>query len=380
MSFSVATICLVALHGGPADHFATFVECWPKNVGAIEIYASGAALKKFQERGIEVKKSFSVDQISSAEEDMLAEELAKTCTAASAVITDVGHRFDVKIQKALSRHATHVLRIAYYDNFEPYVPGGYSIVAAQVMLAAQHILFANFNLTTTSIFQEPGSEIDFGSRKKVGIGFYPVNQATKIAQRRVTEHLSVRHALFSKNALVENGQKILVYFGGNNEEYFTEAFPAFLKLLEEGMEQSDLGNLVIVIQQHPGAKGENIDRNMVSAWMSKQSEILKAPRIILSDLNSDEAQIVADGVLYHQTSMALQFFLADLPMAQIGHKVFQDTLVRNQLIPSVTNVGQFIDVINSLTHQNKQNAQKIILEDLGIKANWLENLEQAMKI
>lgn len=196
MLISTATICLIACHGGPADHFATFAESLPKNVGIIEIYASGAALNKFQERRIEVKKSFSTDQISLEEEDILAKEIATACAAASVVITDVGHRFDVKIQKALSQYAPHVLRLAYYDNPESYVPGGYSAVAAEVMLVADSILFANANLTVNSIFQEPGNEIDFGSRKKVGIGYYPIKKAEEIAQRRATERLSIRRGLF----------------------------------------------------------------------------------------------------------------------------------------------------------------------------------------
>lgn len=171
----------------------------------------------------------------------------------------------------------------------------------------------------------------------------------------------------------------MVYFGGNNEEYFTKAFPAFLDLLEEGMVQANFSNLVIVIQQHPGAKKENFDGNKVSAWMSKQNETLKVPKIIISDFSSDEAQIVADGALYYQTSMGPQFVLAGIPTIQIGHETFQDILVRNQLSPSVTNVGQLINVIDGLTHQNKQIPKEIILKGLGIKANWLENLEQAMK-
>ena len=64
MSVSVAAVCLIACHGGPADHFATFAESLSRDVGAIEVYASGPALKKFQERGIEVKVPFSIDKIS----------------------------------------------------------------------------------------------------------------------------------------------------------------------------------------------------------------------------------------------------------------------------------------------------------------------------
>lgn len=139
MSFlaSAAAVCLIACHGGPADHFATFAESLSQSAETIEVYATGPALKKFQERGIEVKVPFFIDKISPEEEDVLAEQIAKSCSTASVIITDVGHAFDIKIQKALARQATHVPRFAYYDNPESYVPGGYSAVATEVMLAVQ---------------------------------------------------------------------------------------------------------------------------------------------------------------------------------------------------------------------------------------------------
>lgn len=37
MSFSAsaAVVCLIVCHGGPADHFATFAENLPKDVGVV---------------------------------------------------------------------------------------------------------------------------------------------------------------------------------------------------------------------------------------------------------------------------------------------------------------------------------------------------------
>lgn len=380
MSFSAsaAAVCLIACHGGPADHFATFAESLSSNGRTIEIYASGPALKKFQERKIEVKGPFSIDAISPGEEDALAEQIAKACSTASVVITDVGHAFDIKVQKALARLAPKVSRLAYYDNPESYVPGGYSAIATEVMLAAQGILFANSNLAKAPLFHEPGKEIDFGTRKKMGIGYYPIHQAEKIAKRRAEEHLSMRQVLFSKNGLVDTGQKVLVYFGGNNEEYFSKAFPAFLSLLEQGIKQSDFSHLIIVLQQHPGAKSKNLDGNAASNWMDMHGKVRTAPRIILSDFTSDDAQIVADGAFYYQTSMGPQFVLAGIPTIQVGHETFQDILVKNQLCPSVTNVDQLVGVINDMSHQKKEIPREVILEGLGIKANWLQLLEEAI--
>lgn len=380
MSFSAlaAAVCLIVCHGGPADHFATFAENLPK-VEAIEIYASGPALKKLQERGVAVTFPFSLDKISPEDEDALAEQIAKACSKAKVVITDVGHAFDIKVQKALARQATHVPRLAYYDNPEPYVPGGYSAVAAEVMQAAQGILFANSNLTQAPIFQAPNTVIDFGSREKVGIGYYPINQAEEIAKRRTEEKPMLRQALLQKNDIEDTGQKVLVYFGGNNEEYFSKALPAFLSLLEQGMEQSDFTNLVIVLQQHPGAKAKNTDRNLFEDWASKYRQTPQAPRIIISDSNSDDAQTVADGALYYQTSMGPQFVLAGIPTIQVGHETYEDILVRNRLSPSVTSVDHLIEVIADLNQQKKEVQRDVILEGLGIKQDWLQTLETTLK-
>ena len=343
------------------------------------MYASGPALEKFKQRGIEVHKTFCIDGISLEEEDVLAETIAKACSTFSVIITDVGHAFNSKVQQALARIKPSVCRLAYYDNPESYVPGGYSEAAAKVMLAANGVLFANSNLANASIFSKPENKIDFGSCKNIGIGFYPINQAKIIAEKRTTNKLSMRNKLFFKNDLKDVDQKILVYFGGNNEEYFSKALPAFFFFLERGMEQSDFTNLVIVIQQHPGAKTKNVDGIITSEWIEKYSKNNKAPKIILSDFSSDDAQIIADGAFYYQTSMGPQFVLAGIPTVQVGHKTFEDILVRTRLTSSVTTVDEFISVINSLSDQQKKISQEVIFEGLGIKPNWLEIMENAIK-
>lgn len=380
MPFSTlaAAVCFVVCHGGPADHFATFTENLSKN-DQIEIYASGPALKKLQERGIPVQVPFSLEGISHAEEDVLAEKIAKACSAAKIVITDVGHSFDIKVQQALERLAINVSRFAYYDNPEPYVPGGYSEVAAQVMQVAQGILFASSNLAEASIFQTTDKEIDFGSRKKIGIGYYPINQSEKIAKRRTEEKSILRQRLLQKNSMVDRGQKILVYFGGNNEEYFLKALPAFLSLLEKGMDQSDFINLIVVLQQHPGAKSQNLDRNLFEEWASKYGQTSHAPKIIISDFNSDDAQTLADQALYYQTSMGPQFVLAGISTIQVGHETYEDILVRNGLIPSVTRVDQLLEAIDSLNKQSKEVDRNVILKGLGIKQDWLQTLKTVIK-
>jgi hypothetical protein len=368
MSFftSAAAVCFIASHGGPADHFATFTERLSKEVAKIDIYASGPALTKFQERGITVKCTFSADDINAD----WAKQLTKICSSANVVITDVGHPSAIAIQEALATEAPHILRLAYYDNPEAYVPGGYSATATKVMQASQGVLFANSHLAET---------MDLGTIKKIGLGYYPTKPAEKIAKRRLEEKGILRQKLLENNNITDNGQKVLVYFGGNNEEYFLKAFPAFLSLLEQGMTTPNFQELVVVLQQHPGAKKTNTDRNQCEEWAIKHIRTAQIPKIVISNFSSDEAQIVADGALYYQTSMGPQFVLAGIPTMQIGHETYEDILVKNDLIPSITNVDQLLEALGTLKEKQIEVPQKVLFNGLGIKEDWLQILEQTIK-
>jgi hypothetical protein len=375
-----AAICFVALHAGPAEHFATFAKNLSNDGVTVEVFASGPALKKFQDHGFETVTSFSLDHLSLEEEDALAEQLAKVSSKCTVIMTDVGHPFDIKLQKAVARQSKTVHRLAYYDNSEPYVPGGYSETASQVMLAADEVLFANSHLANAPLFQEPGKEILFGTVKKIGIGYYPTPQADEIAKRRISQPPSIRRQLFLKNNLEDKGQKVLVYFGGNNNEYFTKAFPAFLSFLTEGIQSFDFSHLIFVLQQHPGAKKINLDVNMLTEWASRYGNEAYAPKIVISDLTSEDAQVVADEAFYYQTSMAPQFILAGIPTVQIGHETFPDILVRNRLIPTVTNTCQFIEVIENLACPQYEIPRNVVLEQLGIKKDWFETLKKHLEL
>lgn len=416
MSVSMSTaVCLIACHGGPADHFATYADALAKKGYDVQIHATGPALKKFQDKGIEVKFTFSLDNLSAEEEANLAQTIAKTCSAASIIITDVGHAFDIKIQKALKTHATKVPSLAYYDNPEPFVPGGYSSTAAEVMEIAEGILFANETLAKAKIYSAVGKEIDFHDKKRFGIGYYPVSQAEKIAEKRKTDHETARSTFLMKHGIKDEGQKVLVYFGGNNEEYFSKAFPKFLSFVAESSERTDLKdtanglksftseaetaeptgslevtkietgalkpipkNTVIVIQQHPGAKGKNQDGQQVEAWLKMLEGQVNMPKIILSDFSSDDAQVLADAAFYYQTSMGPQFALVGIPTVQIGHETYEDILVRNHLAPSVTTAKGLVEVIANLDQMGKTPKENL-LTNLGIKENWLETLENAIQ-
>lgn len=372
-----AAICFIACHGGPADHFSTYAEALSKQGYNVQVHATGPALKKFQDRAVEVKFPFSLESLNPDEEDELATTIAKTCSKASVVLTDVGHAFDIKIHIALKTHAENTPRFAYYDNPEPFVPGGYSTTAADVIGLAQGVLFANATLAHSNNYSAPGKEIDFTHKKRFGIGYYPVAQAEKIAEKRRLEHDIFRAAFLTANGLHDTGQKILVYFGGNNEEYFSKAFPAFLDILEKTSAETDLGNYVVVLQQHPGAKVKNLDGSQVQNWLTANYKKTTMPKIIISDFSSDQAQILADAALYYQTSMGPQFALAGIPAIQTGHETYDDILVRNKLAPSAVTAEGFIQVLEYIEKPQEISKQDL-LNSLGIKEDWQAALEQAL--
>jgi hypothetical protein len=369
-AIAAAAICLIACHGGgPADHFATFAKQLAIEGIPVKIFAAGQALKKFQDLKIAVDMPFILENLESDEEERLAVEIAKGCSMSFAVLTDVGHAFDIKLQQALARHAQHVPRFAYYDNPQDYVPGGYSAIASEVMLAAQGIIFSNANLANAPIYQEPNHEVNLDRQLRVGIGYYPgVLKAQEIAERRNSESLLLRSQLLSKHGLVDQGQRIVVYFGGNNEEYFNKAFPAFLSVLTD----TQLKELIILIQQHPGAIAKNLDGQQAMERLKGQN----SPCLLISDLSSDEAQILADAALYYQTSMAAQFVFEGIPTAQVGHEKYPDVLTTNGF-PALTDSASLKQF---LIEPTQEIPLEPIYRDLGIREDWFSELRKALKV
>lgn len=351
-----SVIYFIACHAGPADHFATFADELCLRGHSVQIYATGAALKKCQDRNKDLTIPFSLEGVSEEEAWAL---LAKSCSRADAVITDVGHPFAIALQKALKDQAPQTAHLAYYDNPEAYVPGGYSSVASEVMQEAEVVLFANSHLVKAR-------EIDVPSAKRIGLGYYPTAQAEKLSARRKNEQSALRAKLFAKYSLVDRGQKVLVYVGGNNEEYFTKAFPAFLAL----MGQVDLSETVLLLQQHPGAKEKNRDGKLVHAWNGKTAPFL------ISEFTTDDALVVADAMLYYQTSMGPQFVLAGIPTIQVGHEVYEDILVRNGLCHTATTPEALTVALTDLEAPSNETQ---ILDGLGISPDWADRLEAALE-
>ncbi len=371
MSVAAKALCIIACHGGPADHFATFVERLTEQGCPVQVCASGPALKKFEERNITVDLAFDAE-VSKENFQALAQEISKACSA-RVVLTDVGHAFDEELQRAFAEQAPQVLRLAYYDNPEPFVPGGYSDVAARVMSSAHRVLCANSLLVQDGTFPAP-------REKRVAIGYYPVTQAEQMVEKRRSASFW-RNILFSNLQIPDEGQKILVYFGGNNTNYFNKAFPAFLQFLSQAIDIGhDLSNFIVVLQQHPGAKAKNEDWNACEVWIRKYGLSPKAPRrICFSNKTSQEIMVVADAALYFQTSMGPLFALSGIPTIQVAHETYPDVLVRGGLCPSVTNAEALVKALSGIQPITVSEQQKAtIYKSLGIQEKWLDNLKKAL--
>ncbi len=356
MLMAIPIICYIACHGASSDHFATFIQSKASENVEIRVYAAQDMSKKFSE----VKRIFALNNVDDSE------AIAKECADASLVITDVGHLFSATIHRALEKHAPNARRVAYYDNPESYVPGGYSETAKAVMQAAQVVLFANANLASETLYSSPAVAIDLTAQKKIGLGYYPLAQAELIAEQRTNRQADERAKFLDACQIKDIKQKICVYFGGNNEEYFEKVFPAFLTILDEAAGSEDLSQHLFVLQQHPAAKKSNRD--------AQQLARLQHVKIIVSNVASDIAQIIADQALYYQTSMGPQFVLAHIPTSQVGHERYDDVLVRNNLIDSITTYQQLASTLTSSQMQNIP--RELLLSGLGISSEWPKNLSE----
>jgi hypothetical protein len=376
-------VCFIVCDSGPAIHFAEFAKnLIVEDQLRIVIYASGSAQAKLQEfhfpDSIDLFH-FMLDGLSSEEEQNLANEILENCVTqgVQTIIVDIANKFDIKLQEAFNKLDVTLLNIrfwCYYDNSEQYVPGGYSIRSGEMIKLSQNILFANMNLNkrNSNIFSLPNVRINLNSKNIQGIGYYPIEIAERLEKRREIEQEILREKYGWNNI-----KYIFVYFGGNNNAYYEQAFPNFLSSLSQ-IDKKLFEDIIFLIHQHPVAKIQNHDGHLFQKWLLNNHHI----RAILSQLTSDEAQIIANGILYYQTSMAPQFALIGLPIIQVGHEIYEDILVRNNLCETATNS---IELINGLEILKKKNQlsnslqqKQLIYDAIGYNPNWLNNLRNVI--
>jgi len=362
MITEIPEVYFVACHPAAGAHFADFYyELDKRGKVRCRMIAAEKAAEELAKRGIPVTRFYEEKKplkvLSLEEQEELASTVAKICKKATCVITDLGHNFSALVQKKLSEESPSIIRIAYYDNPETYVPGEYSLTVARTMEYAQTILFANRNLAQAEIFSSPGIPVDLEGKTRAGLGYANFKEIEELKEKR-----SCR-----KN------QKFAVYFGGANEVYYTKAFPRFLEIVTCASNLQDLSDWSIVIQQHPRSVLEgNRDGHLLEEWKKKANE--RAPRISLSKFSFNDALTATDLALYYQTGAAAKFMLLGIPAAQVGHEPYLDILVRNQFCPTVTDEKQFLEMLDNLQIPSLETQSKIALES-GIDPSWPEALE-----
>ncbi|PIS02738.1 MAG: hypothetical protein COT85_01525 [Chlamydiae bacterium CG10_big_fil_rev_8_21_14_0_10_42_34] len=360
MAIAAASICFIACHGGPADHFCTFAQELKKNGRQVEIYASALTFQKFWEKGL--------NPISM--QDLNAKEVAEKCKNCSVVITDVGDLFDEQVQKALAECAPGVTRYAYYDNPEDFVTVEYSATATKVMAAANRVLFANVHLEKVPVLDGDKVPVDLPEEKRVGLGYYPVENAQKIGRDRLEQKGEIRKEFFSKWEIEDQGQKILVYTGGCNDVYFAEAFPKFLEVISDSAGHKDFSKYLIVLQQHPRAKVDNRDLEILQKWNTDRGAGIS---FVVSDSATNEVMKMADAMIYYQTSMSPQFALAGIATIQVGHDDFKDCLVKSKLCSAVKNAGEFLAALDRLDGSDEVSSE-VVEKGIGYLPDWKERL------
>lgn len=368
-------VSFIVHHAGAAEHFSAFAKRLLEAGYPVDFWATGIALKKLTDWGFEVKHPFTLDQLTSEGLHQLAETISKAC-AQTFVFTDVGHSFDLVLHRVF--RSNRLMSMPYYENPEPFVPGGYSEMFGKVMDFAERVGLGNSNLAEQPLYSAPGQQIFFDEQvMRYGIGYYPVGDAEKIALSRVENQARVRAEFLVSQGLVEQGQKILAYLGGNNEEYFNEAFPAFLSFVAGALDQIDLSKLIIIFQPHPGAIALNRDGQKLTEWMEAHGGHPHAPKFI--KYLPENVLDMADALAYHQKSTTPIYALAGIPAFQTGKETYSDIPVKLGVFPSITTSEHFVNYVQALKEGSakvpNEEDKAAIFKAIGYKPDWFDHLK-----
>lgn len=331
----LSSILFVCHHTGPAKHIIEYSQVLKKSGIHCEIRAKDAAIDALSN----AKIAYQTYQ--------KPEEIAKIAHQFSHIITDISPSSIPLLQTLKEKE---IVAQAYCDNPEKFVEGGYSEQLEKIQTLAARMIYANPTLVTRN--------------NDLGIGYSPAPaQAEKIRQIRAS---SSRTAFFEKHNLKDTGQQIVVFMGGANEYYYSKAFPHFISLLQNN--DFSKNNVLFVLQQHPNApKDGNPD------WKKCQESF---PKMILSQMKSDEILSIADTVLYNQTSMSPVFGLSGIPSYRVGLKNTDrsnDVLTRlgATLITTPEELSQIFAAYLPLEKES-------IYQEIGYTSNWRNNLQKVL--
>ena len=115
------------------------------------------------------------------------------------------------------------------------------------------------------------------------------------------------------------------------------------------MSHIPLINTILILQQHPRAEERgNHDAGALKNFLERHT-LPPNCHIVLStkeDMPTTHALAISDGVFYHQTSMAAQFALAEIPIiAQVAHKSNPDILL-NSGYPFVSSASDLKNILS----------------------------------
>jgi hypothetical protein len=377
-SLQALDVCFVTIHPISAEHFARFTEELEKAKISWQILAADSSetflkQKKIPHRKISVwTNKKMMKELSHEDMRAIAKLAAKECKKAKLVITDVSEPFVVYLHQQLAVISS-AKRYVYYDNSESYVPGEYSKCFEQLLRANPHgVLFANKLLVDQTLFGEEKHPLGSSDIHKVGLGFYPLEDVMVI-ESLIKQKEVLREKLFSKLGIKDEKQKVLAYLGGANSVYFDQAFPFFLKALEENRTDPFFENILLLLQQHPRAKQEGTDLYLLfSQGLPFQ--------VFASPLSTFEVIACSDLMYYYQTSLVPKLLLARRPLVQVAEEVSEDVGVKLHLVDVVTSPKE-LPVFSSraLSKSLEDTALSSLKEAVGYDKQWKDTLLNFIK-
>lgn len=323
---ALTNLCLIVHHIGAIDHYEAFAKVCKENKIPVQIYAKGDIVSHLLKRNIPFQTYVNPQDIS------------KQFTT---IITDISPQSITLLQTLKNRKI-----MAFVDNLENNVEGGYTDQLKKIKTLAAEVLYANVHHAT--------------GPKDFGIGYSPaIGRAEKI---RIMRAQAAREDFFKKHDIPDLGQKIVTFFGGANDYYYKDVVPRLANILFK--ENLIDNNILIVLQQHPRAKTEgNID------WNSLKS----IPNVIQSEIDPDEMLSYTDVILYNQTSMSPIFCDLRVPTYQLGPKWNEDVFFRlgGALI---THQEAFSQISKPFQPLDKHK----LYQEIGYDENWKDNFFKAI--
>lgn len=363
-----AELTIVCLHQGPAGHFADFTKVLDREKISYQIVAAEKGAEELKKRHIsfiEFKNNTLLKDLPPTEAQVTAKRLLDLCKGSRKLLIDVGNPFAATVLQNLKD--TSVQCIAYYDNPESLVEGGYSSSVALIVPHVQKIFFANKNLAATSIYTHKHQPLSYQARP-YGIGYCDMADIDNIIKLR-------------RQPKVDTREKVVVYVGGANDKYYTSGITTFLKLLTEACHKHDLSRYHLIFRQHGRALQEgNLDGSLVKEW--KASSPNTAPLITFSDSKEPFNEVVAkaDILTYYQTSASPKFVLAGIPVMQVGPDRIEDVAVDSGAASHVDNAKDFLAGLLRLSegHGYSEATKEKVRTKIGYDPNWPQNLLKAL--